>query len=100
MKASWTRRAELELDEIIAYIAADDPVAALAWGERLIDRADAVASAKYSGRVVPELELEYIREVFVGAYRIVYRVLSNGIRVQSVFEGHRQLPSNFDPDET
>ena len=100
MKASWTRRAELELDDIVAYIAADDPIAAIAWGERLIDRADAVAKAKYSGRVVPELELDHIREVFVGTYRIVYRVLSHGIRVQSVFEGHRQLPGDFDPDET
>ena len=99
MKASWSQRAEADLDEIISYIAEDDPLAAVAWAERLIERADAVAKAKHSGRVVPELLWDDIREVFVGAYRLVYRVLPNGIRVQTVFEGHRQFPGDLDLDE-
>ncbi len=44
-----------------------------------------------AGRVVPELGLEEIREVFLGKYRIVYRLVEGGIEVLTVFEGHRQL---------
>jgi len=99
MTAKWTKRAELELLEIIDHIAGDDPIAAYEWGARLVRRADAAAGMKLSGRVVPELGREDVREVFVGTYRIMYRVTSTGIRVITVLEGHMQLPSGLDPDE-
>ena len=91
MKATWTEGAELELYEIGDYIAADNGEAAVAWIERLRERADAVARMPRSGRIVPELELEDVREVLVGNYRLVYRVIQDGIEVMSVFEGSRQL---------
>jgi plasmid stabilization system protein ParE len=97
MKASWTTRAELELQQIMNYIAEDDPVAAYDWCERLVRRADAVAQMKMSGRVVPELRREDIREVFVGSYRIIYRVLPGGIEVTTVLEGHMPLARDLDP---
>ncbi|MBL9013211.1 MAG: type II toxin-antitoxin system RelE/ParE family toxin [Myxococcales bacterium] len=91
MKASWTEGAELELYEIGDYIAADNVEAAVAWIERLRARADAVARMPRSGRVVPELDVEDLREVFVGTYRLIYRVIPGGIEVMSVFEGSKQL---------
>ena len=92
MKASWTARAEADLYEIGDYIAVDDSVAAVAWIQRLRDRADTVAQMPRSGRVVPEFEQEDVREVFVGIYRLVYRVRRGGIDVLSVFEGGMQMP--------
>jgi plasmid stabilization system protein ParE len=44
-----------------------------------------------SGRVVPELERDDIREVFLRSYRIIYRVADDNIRILTVFEGHRRL---------
>lgn len=99
MTAEWTTRAELELQQIIDHIADDDPVAAYEWGQRLMDRADAAAGMKHSGRVVPEVGRVDIREVFVGAYRIMYRVTRNGIRVITVLEGHMLHPADVNLDE-
>ncbi|MBL0217936.1 MAG: type II toxin-antitoxin system RelE/ParE family toxin [Myxococcales bacterium] len=98
MTASWTKRAELELQEIIDRIADDNPIAAYEWGERLVRRADAAARMKLSGRVVPELGREDVREVFLGAYRIMYRVTGAGIVVITVLEGHMQVRPDLDPD--
>ncbi len=46
-----------------------------------------------AGRVVPEIEHDDIREVFVGSYRIVYWVRQKTVDVLTVFEGHRLLRS-------
>lgn len=97
MKASWTEGAELELYEIGDYIAADNVDAAVAWIERLRERADAVARMPRSGRIVPELELDDVREVFVGSYRLIYRVIPGGIEVMTVFEGSKQLRLDDEP---
>jgi plasmid stabilization system protein ParE len=44
--------------------------------------------------MVPERERPDLREVFVGSYRIVYRVRAERIDVLTVFEGHRSFPSD------
>jgi toxin ParE1/3/4 len=45
-----------------------------------------------SGRVVPEVGREDVREVFVRRYRIVYRVADSSVRVLFVFESSRLFP--------
>lgn len=44
--------------------------------------------------MVPERERPDLREVFVGGYRIIYRVRAERIDVLTVFEGHRLLPED------
>lgn len=88
----WSHRAARDLLDIASYIADDDPVAARRWVERLRAKAAAAAAAPRAGRRVPELRRDDIREVFLRTYRIVYRVLDDGIVVLTVFEGHRRLP--------
>jgi toxin ParE1/3/4 len=73
VKVVWSRQALLRLDEIWAYIAADNPDAATRWIVRLIERAEAAAVIPLAGRVVPELDRSEIREVIERTYRIVYR---------------------------
>ena len=35
-----------------------------------------------------------VREIIEGRYRIVYRIRAKGIQVLTVFEGHRQFPTD------
>ena len=91
MKVSWSVRAETQLVEIEDYIAIDDPVAAERLVERIRDRVRRVARMPRSGRVVPELSRDDIREVLVGRYRIVYRLEPKALLVLTVFEGHHLL---------
>ena len=46
-----------------------------------------------SGRRVPEVGRDDVREVIKGAYRIVYRLRNDRAEVLTVFEGHRLLPA-------
>ena len=99
MKAlRWSLHAAQDLVEIGQHIAADNPVAARRWVERLRAKAASAAAAPMAGRQVPELRREDVREVFLRTYRIVYRVLGESIVVLTVFEGHRRLPP-LEPDQ-
>ncbi|MCA9686037.1 MAG: type II toxin-antitoxin system RelE/ParE family toxin [Myxococcales bacterium] len=70
----WTDRALEDLEEIDAYIAADDPIAAEQWVEGLLVTARRAGELPMSGRVVPELGREDIRELLK---RTRLRVVTN-----------------------
>ena len=91
MAVIWTERAREDLVEIFRYIAQDNRPAAARWVSRLIERAESAADAPLSGRVVPEVQREDVREVFLKSYRVIYRVAGEDVRVLTVFEGHRRL---------
>lgn len=92
----WSRRAEADLEAIHDYIAADNPVAAARWIEKLLVRAEKASLLPYASRVVPEFGREDLREVGVRTYRIVYRIRENEVQVITVFEGHRLFPAEAD----
>lgn len=98
MTLRWTERAVSDLIAIGDYIAADDANAARRWVETLRQRALKASKLPRAGRVVPEIRRDDVREVFVRTYRIVYRIVEDGIVVLCVFEGHRLLGS-LDPNE-
>ena len=66
------------------------------WSERLRKRARNALDAPYSGRKVPELSKDDIRELIEGNYRIVYQVFENRLVVLTVFESHRLFPDDMD----
>jgi plasmid stabilization system protein ParE len=88
----WSRRATRDLIAIGDFIATDKPLAARRWVERLRARAVRATASPLGGRIVPELQREDVREVFLKSYRIVYQVLPREIVVLTVFEGHRGFP--------
>ena len=90
-KLRWTERSRLDLLEIGRFIARDKPEAARRWGARLRKRARQAAEFPESGRLVPELGREGIREVVERGYRIVYRIVDREVHVVTVFESHRLL---------
>ncbi len=69
-----SKRALRDLEEIVTYIAGDNPLAAERFGHRLIAEAEAIVSHPLAGRMVPELGDAAIRERIFRAYRIVYRI--------------------------
>jgi plasmid stabilization system protein ParE len=83
--------AEADLEDIALYIARDNPRAAEAWVDKLIQTARRAAVAPHAGRVVPELNDPAIREVFLRTYRIIYRIEPTRILILTIFEGHRRL---------
>lgn len=92
MKLRWTRRARRDLVDIAGYIERDKPEAARRWVARLRQRARAVAELPGSGRRVPEIARDDVREVLVRSYRIVYLIDAETVWILTVFEGHRLFP--------
>ena len=91
MKLRWTDQARKDLLGIGRYIARDKPGAARKWVTRLRQRARQAAEAPYSGRSLPEVGREEVREILGRGYRIVYRSVGDEVHILTVFEGHRRL---------
>jgi plasmid stabilization system protein ParE len=66
MKVHWTDAAEGHLDALYAYIAQDSPEYAKCMVDRLTRRSQQIAEFPFSGRRVPEYDIEQIREVIEG----------------------------------
>jgi plasmid stabilization system protein ParE len=97
VKIRWSEAALRDLREIGAFIGRDSRDAARRWVEVLQTRAEQVAEAPRSGRIVPEFARDEIREVLFHNYRIVYFLGRNEIAIMAVFEGHRLFPSGRIP---
>jgi plasmid stabilization system protein ParE len=85
-------QAKADLRRIGHRIARNNLAAAVAWVQKLEDRAQLAARAPGQGRKIPELDREDIREAIVGSYRIVYFVEPKVVTILTIFEGHRLLP--------
>ena len=74
MMIEWSPLALERAGEIAGYIALDKPSAAESWLDGLFELVERLDPHPMSGRVVPEVNIERIREVIYGAYRVIYRV--------------------------
>jgi plasmid stabilization system protein ParE len=87
MKVHWTDTAERHLDALYAYIAQDSREYAKRMVDRLTRRSQQIADFPFSGRRVPEYDIDQIREVIEGSYRIIYHTKPDQIDVLAVIHG-------------
>ena len=87
----WSARAREDVREAVAYIAADNPAAAMRWADAVERRLELAEGTPRAGRVVPEFGDEGLREVLVGRFRLLYRFAPHELQVVRVWEGHRLL---------
>lgn len=73
-RIDWTESARSDLKNVVSYIAKDDPVAALNFGEGIIASVDHLELFPRSSRVVPEKGEDQLREIPYSPYRIVYEI--------------------------
>jgi len=92
MKIIWSPLAISRVTEIAEYILMDNPVAAEKWIDEIFNRVMQLKTYPKSGRMVPELEIEEIRELIYGNYRIIYRIIEKAIVVLTVRHGRQILP--------
>ncbi len=87
----WTPGARIDLKAIYDYIAQAAPINARQVVTDLRIKADAIADVPFSGKVVPEVSNEYLREVHTHAWRVIYNVRSRDVFVIAVIHKRRQL---------
>ena len=90
-----SRRAQADIDEILAYIAADNLDAALSFSERLTHLFEMLAAHTKLGRERPELK-EGVRSFPEGSYMIFYRHWAGNIAIVRVIHASRDLDEMFD----
>jgi toxin ParE1/3/4 len=93
MRVVWTPLAERHLDDIFRFIAESSPDYALRMVDRLTRRSQQLGRFPESGRAVPEIGREAIREVFEGSYRLIYGIKAAQVDVIAVIHSARLLRS-------
>ena len=91
MKIHWTKTAEAHLDAIYAHVFQDSKTYALRIVDRITKRSKQIGMFPLSGRQVPEYDVDQIREVFFGPYRILYHIKADQIDVRAVVHGAMNL---------
>jgi toxin ParE1/3/4 len=89
-----TREAEDDIDEILAYIAADNFEAALRLYNRFLELFEILADNPGAGRERSELK-EGMRSFPEGNYLIFYRTWAGKISITRVLHGARDLDELF-----
>jgi toxin ParE1/3/4 len=93
-KIVFTPQSLSDLEEIVAFIARNNPDRALTFGNELIDKALLAVDFPELGRVVQEIGNPMVREMIHGSYRIIYEILPDqeAIYVLRFWHGARGEP--------
>ena len=93
-QVEWTEVALVDLEELLDFIAQENPTAAEAALTRLQQAAHRLEQHPHRGRAVPELsrfEIRLYRELVIRPWRIIYRVGQGRVWVMAVLDGRRDL---------
>ena len=92
----WTTQALEDVEAICQFIARDAPRYAQVFATQVFEAVERLQTFPESGRSVPEVGQENIREIIHGNYRIIYRLTNDVIQILTVYHSSRLLdPSQF-----
>jgi toxin ParE1/3/4 len=91
MKVYWTDRAVNDLHAVHDYIARTSPEYAQRMVDRLTRRSEQIGTFPNSGRAVPEFDIEPVREVLEGSYRIIYGIRTDRVDILAVIHSSRKI---------
>jgi toxin ParE1/3/4 len=87
----WSPNASDDLESICEFIAMDSEYYARLFAKGVIKVIERLRAFPESGRIVPEYDLENLREIIYQNYRIVYRVKSKNVEIVTIVHGARLL---------
>ena len=87
----WSELAIEDLRSIYEFISTDSVFYASRQVDRIIERTDQLIEFPKSGRVVPEFNIENLRELIEGNYRIVYSINPDKIEIVRVHHAAKQI---------
>ena len=93
VQITWTEQSLDDLNSICLFIARDSPQYAVIFAERTFQIVEHLANFPYAGRIVPEIDDETIREVFLSSYRIIYRAVRDEITILTLHHGAKLFKS-------
>jgi len=96
----WARQAVVDLRSIHDFIARDSRYYAKKVVHDIREIVDELNELPNMGRIVPELNEEDVRELFLYSYRIIYEIKDEVIFVLAVVHQRRNLKDENIPRES
>ena len=96
MKVEITSRAQRDLNEIVSYLAAESPSAAVRLGLDLRSGCRSLGELPDRYPLVPGREVEGLRRMTCRNHLVLYRVLGDRVQVLRVLHGARDWRALFD----
>jgi addiction module RelE/StbE family toxin len=90
----WTPQAVEDLGSITEFISQDSSQYAALFVIDVFKSVNLLKTFPKLGRIVPELNIQSIREIILGNYRIVYRIKKSLVEILTIYHGSKIL----DPD--
>jgi len=75
-RLNWTDLSIEDLINIAEFISKDSPKYSVIQISRIRERAKILKEQPFLGRIVPETQNDSVRELILGNYRIIYRIIS------------------------
>ena len=91
MRVDWTNGAIEQLDEIAGGRAKWSEESAKRLRAAIIDRADNIVDFPHAARMIPEFQMEHLREVLEQGFRVMYEVFEDRIEVFGVVSSRRDV---------
>jgi toxin ParE1/3/4 len=93
VKLRWLQSAKDDLKNIYDFIAADSKKYALHQINVIREGTYILKTQPNAGKVVSEYSIESIREIVVGHYRVIYRIINEElIHIILIHHGARRFP--------
>jgi len=92
-RVEWSPEAIEDVEAIAEYIDRDSKFYSQAIVSKIIEASRHLSQFPRSGRVIPELGVDHMRERFIYSYRLVYRIERERILIVAVIHGKRLLDS-------
>lgn len=86
---TWSVSALADIQQIGEYIERDSLKYAQVVIRNLVESVDRLKKFPKSGRIIPELHDESLREVIVGSFRVMYRLKGGQIEIFSILHGRQ-----------
>jgi plasmid stabilization system protein ParE len=87
----WAYAARADLLEILEYLTEESPAAAESFLNEVETAAASLTQFPQRGALVRELNIPNLRQIFVGRYRLIYRVEKGGVGIARLIHGRRDL---------
>jgi toxin ParE1/3/4 len=89
----WSEPAREDLQHIYDFIANDSSRYAKKVVDEIIEKSEQLKNFPNIGRVVPEIDDDSVREVFIYSYRMMYQVSDESIKILALVH----FKQNFQP---
>lgn len=84
MTVIWYDTAKEEVRKAYSNYFDYSPALAEDWSDELTKKLDLLLTFPEMGRIVPDFEIRFIREVFVRKYRLIYQYQDDTLRVLAI----------------